>query len=477
LTLVVCSIAVATVSAADYQVGDRPPADIVAPVQLVVVDNERTEALRQREAERVPVIYLFNTNSAAEAELKMLTAYTAAKDIFLKTVERIYKKRTLEPKAVAEERFGKVISTHARQNRGFPLTTNLATLWSLGESDQSILEELTAALRRTMQLHIRADMLSANARIGPNHSRLISVGSTNTALDLDAALAQSTPIHKTNFVALTRARKDLQAAFAPDNLWAGRFLAGFVRENCVCDENLTIQSRARRTDPIIAADTYEPGTIVAKAGTLIDAKTKAALDELTRRTEAEILRAKAAEDQREAELIAARLRRDAAQATAEKRQAEERYLGILASVVVASCVGMLGVWIVSRRRPRPGLDLAVLASPQLSTLPPPEIRARLLPELRQWIKRHFLQRLLQSNIALTETQRQAALRVAELEQRLEEVKGPLQEKLKAYEQRIAELERELEAKGAENRELLEATIKIARARLEAQRHREGVAWN
>ena len=78
---------------------------------------------------------------------------------------------------------------------------------------------------------------------------------------------------------------------------------------------------------------------------------------------------------------------------------------------------------------------------------------------------------------LAETQRLAALQVAELERKLQEVKGPIQERLKAYEQRIIELERDLEAKGAENRELLKATIRLARERLEAHRAHDGVSWN
>ncbi|MCI0746575.1 MAG: hypothetical protein L0Y58_14335 [Verrucomicrobia subdivision 3 bacterium] len=85
-------------------------------------------------------------------------------------------------------------------------------------------------------------------------------------------------------------------------------------------------------------------------------------------------------------------------------------------------------------------------------------------------------RLLLRSSALAETQRRAELQVAELERRLEEIHGPLQERLTAYEQRIRDLEAELAARGAENRELLKATIKMARARLEARRNQPAV-WN
>jgi len=468
---------VAMAAVSDYQVGDKAPLDIKTPVPLVVVDDERTETLRQQEAQRISPIFLFNTNAAAEAEVKMLTAYTAAKEGFAKTIERAYKTRTLDPETVAEERFAKLIATYQKQNRSFPLTTNLATLWALGETDQAILEDLATTLREALRAWIRVDTLSASARIGPSQVRLITVGSNaQPRSDLDAALAESVPFYKSNFVSVTQSRKKLQAKFGPETQWAAKFLAGFVRENCVCDENLTLEQRARRTDPILAADTYEAGAIVAKAGTLIDRKIKAALDELARRTEAETVKAQAADQQRRAELVAAQLRRDASQATAQKQRTEQRYLGVLI-VLSTLFVGLGGMWLTTRRR-RHVSELPVLAAPQSQLAAPlPDTGPRLLPDFRRWLRHHFLRRLLQSNVALTEIQRQALLRVGDLERRLEDIKGPLEEKLRAYEERIAELERELQTKGAENRELLKATIKMARERLEAQRAREGVGWN
>jgi hypothetical protein len=467
---------VALAAVSDYRVGDKAATDIITPVPFVVVDDERTEALRQQEAQRIPPIFLFNTNAAAEAELKMLTAYTAAKEGFLKSVERAYKIRTLDGQMVAEERFGKLITTYQKQNRSFPLTTNIAMLWALGETDQPILEDLATTLRETLRSCIRADTLSANARAGPSQVRLITLGSTaQFKSDLDAALAQSIPFYKSNFVSVSQSRKTLQAKFGPETQWAGKFLAGFVRENCVCDEHLTLQQRARRIDPILAADTYDAGAVLAKAGTLIDRKIKAALDELARRTEAETVKAQAADQQQRAELLAAQLRRDASQANA-LQQKTERYLGMLL-ILSTVLVGLGGMWVIRRRRPYAS-ELPVLASPNSQLAPPmQDTGARLLPDFRRWIQHHFLRRLLQSNVALTEIQRQALLQVGALERRLEEIKGPLQEKLRAYEQRIAELECELQTKGTENRELLKATIKMARERLEAQRAREGVAWN
>jgi hypothetical protein len=541
--------AVAGAFGAEYQVGDRATANVVTPVQLVVIDQERTEALRREEAQRVPAIFRFNTNAAAEAELKMLTAYTAAKEGFLKAVERTYKKRVLDEAIIAQDQFGRVVSNYQKQNRSFPLSTNLAITWALGESDQTLLEDFVLALIGATGGYLRPDNLSANAKLGPQHARVVRVGSTNALSDLDAALAQSVAVHKSNFVAVGQMRKELQGKFGPAEQWVGKFLAGFVRENCVCEENLTWQSRNRRTDPILTADTYEAGTIIVKAGALIDLKTKAALDELARRTEADEVKAQAAEQGRKAEAMAAELKRSAAEerrkadaaaaelahltaeqgrqaealvsdltrafaqqqkkteaeaaelkkaamaAQLQRLKAEERYRIRMISVLVGAAAAMFALWLILRRRQGttnllPMVSGEASAVKQLSdtvvacpacqepiSMPAPVMRERLLHELARWVKQEFLRRLVGSNKALRETQRLAALQVAELERRLGEIKGPIHERLKVYEERILELERELAAKGAENRELLKATIRIARERLEARRIQDGVAWN
>jgi len=145
-------------------------------------------------------------------------------------------------------------------------------------------------------------------------------------------------------------------------------------------------------------------------------------------------------------------------------------------------IGMVGLLIVRGRRPRTmalatvGSANAQLPSPE-AALAAPAVRASVVAEMTRWLKHHFAQRLITSNAAIAETQRLAALQVAELERRLEEMNGPLQNRLQAYEQRITELEQQLVAQGAENRELLKATIKMARERLEAQRSQSALAVN
>jgi hypothetical protein len=105
------------------------------------------------------------------------------------------------------------------------------------------------------------------------------------------------------------------------------------------------------------------------------------------------------------------------------------------------------------------------------------LKTRLMPQLARWMMSELVQRLLHQRAGFLSSQQRAEQDVAELEQRLEKLHAPLEDRLKAYERRIADLERELAAKGQENRELLKARIDTARKKLASERAKSPVAWN
>jgi hypothetical protein len=78
---------------------------------------------------------------------------------------------------------------------------------------------------------------------------------------------------------------------------------------------------------------------------------------------------------------------------------------------------------------------------------------------------------------MLEAQRAAAVEMADLERRLNELQSPLQERLQAYQTRIGELERALAAKDAQNRELLRAKIELMRQQLELERTGDKLQFN
>jgi hypothetical protein len=104
-------------------------------------------------------------------------------------------------------------------------------------------------------------------------------------------------------------------------------------------------------------------------------------------------------------------------------------------------------------------------------------RADLAPHLAQALKEALVQELAIQRKELLQAQQIAIAEIAQLAHHLDELKAPLQERLRSYETRIQELEKELRARTEENRELLKLKIEIMRHQLEVERTRNRVEFN
>ena len=478
----------ARAGASDHQIGDTATNDITTPLRLIVLDPQRTAALRQAEAQRIAPFFRLDPSAAAEAEARLRAAFADARAQFLDKVEASFNKRKLFAPGLANARFARLIGSFQKQQKDFPLTTNLARLWALGDAGTVVVTNLAAPLREIMRRTLRPDVLPSGEKLSTPNIRLLPPRATDdTPLDLAAAEKLSRPFARSNLTTVGKARQELQKAFGPEDKVAARFVAGFVRANCLIDEDLTRQARAHKTNELYAADHYEPGQVIVPRGEIIDARRKLALDELQARTAPDEARAQAAEARQQAEIFERERDEEAARADAQTAAArrQTRWLagGLAATVVVG-----LGLWAGFRRRPHPSLALIrpdatsdwrqrALAAEQRADQAVAIVRAGLLPHLARWWSQTVLQRLLGQRAQLLDHQHQAEREVGQLEARLIQLQAPLQERLRAYEERIAELERTLATKSEENRELLQAAIASTRRKLEAERARQPLAWN
>ncbi len=211
---------------------------------------------------------------------------------------------------------------------------------------------------------------------------------------------------------------------------------------------MTRLARSRRTDPIWAADRYDAGQVIAKRGQVIDQKIKAALDQLREKTAFASLQ---------------QIRVD------QQKTQTVPYRWIAAGAAAALLALFIVIW---RLAPRPRLSPLLPATVSHSgTGNLADVREGLLPHLARLMMDKLVQKLVSQREHLLDTQQRAVADMAELEERLEKVHAPLQDRLRAYEQRIGDLEKELALKGEENRELIKAKIQMARKQLEAAKER------
>jgi hypothetical protein len=105
------------------------------------------------------------------------------------------------------------------------------------------------------------------------------------------------------------------------------------------------------------------------------------------------------------------------------------------------------------------------------------LKASLAPQLAESLKEAVVLGLAAKRSELLKAQHSAALEISQLVQRLDELKAPMQDRLRSYEDRIAELEKDLAERNEENRELLKMKIEMIRNQVEVERARSRVDFN
>jgi hypothetical protein len=456
----------------DYKIGDTAKEDIVARGPLVVIDAEGTAALKEKESARVPAVWRYYTNNVAEVDNRFRAGIAATRSNFLSAIEVTFGRQRLGLPAVATPKFHRLAMSFQRQNKSFPMSTNLAETWALGESDRIFQASLSASLREAMDSPIRLNGLPRDFKPG-YWARLVPLADTNQILNLETIEQPGKNLPRTNIIILKNAKANLLESFPPEDQAIARFLASLLVPNCVLDLELTLQARARRTAALLAADRYEPGQVIVKQGQVIDKKILAALNQLRGQIVLQDLQEQIRQDE----------------FNADQAQARTRSIVIGGGFIFAVLVPI--IWRLARRKPGTSLlparmsqsetGATVLSCPSCSEMivmpdgaadasRPSDVRARLLPHLARLIMDKFVQKLISQRQDNLDAQQKAAADLAELEQRLAKVHAPLKDRLRAYEQRINELENELAQKGKENRELIQAKILLVRRQLEAEKN-------
>jgi membrane-associated HD superfamily phosphohydrolase len=470
---------------ADYQIGDKAEEDIVATTKLSFVDADATEAMKQRDAQRVAVVIRYYTNAADDLDKTFREMFSKTQVNFLKAVDDSFGHPTLSAQELGSPKFQSLVASFQKDNELFPLSANRAALWASGDADQAYESSLAATLRQAMTPIIRPEPLPDGIKLNTT-VRLVALGDPNVKLTSESATRLGKGFPKTNLVSFAQVKKDFQSIFDVDERDVGRYLATLLKPNCVVDADLTREMQAKRVEGEWAVVNYETGEIIAHRGQVIDRKIKAALDQLKDK----VVVGQLQELQVKQQAAVGQLQQLVADDKAKTAQSQAHIRWVIGALAVVVIFMALAIWQLSRRKqtvsllPAPVAGGAVeqwqqraLVAEQQNEKLQTAARAGLFAHLSQWLSQAFTRRLVSERQLLLDTQSKAAAEMAELEARLEKVHAPLQERLAAYERRIAELEKELTARGEENRALLKAKIEMMRKQLESEREKSRAAAN
>ena len=487
LLLVLALLPLGTVSAkelGDYQLGDKAEEDIVATAKLNFVDVDGTQAARDKEALRVPIILRYFPNAADDVEAQFHRAFAKTHEQFLQSIDKSFGHRTLTAEELDSFKFQSLAILFQKQNDSFPVSTNRAAIWAAGEDDKAYEDSLAGMLRQGMSPVIHPEPIPQNFRFGAT-VRLIPLASTNEVISEAEAAKTSHNFSRTNFMALAIVRRNFINLFAREDRDVAKFLSSLLEPNSAIDEAMTQKLRDKRTADVWVVCDFEPGQIMAHRGDVIDRKLKTAIDQLKDKA----VVGKLQELQAKQQAAVGELQQLVADNKTKGAQTQQHVLWLVAALTAMLLVLAGAIWQLARsKQPTTLLPVpanggqgdwqqrALVAEQRTETLQN-AARTGLISHLQQWFSRMLTQRLISQRRMLLETHDNAASEMAALEERLQKVQAPLQVRLAAYEHRIAELEKELVVRGEETRELLKAKIETMRKQLEAERGKNRAAFN
>jgi hypothetical protein len=487
---------------ADYHVGDTAEEDITTPVALDVIDPEATPARRAAVALATPAIFRSFPEAATNAIVADFQAtFTITRSNFLAAVRENFPPPDEADSMVGSPGFAEMVAAFNNRNKYFPVPEDLAADWARGDAGLDVQARLLNSLLQMMRRTVSPDQLPAGFTVGET-LRLVPVGEPNTALSLNAAERNGRLITSANLTAISHLRALWLRTFPENQQALARALGAFLIPNCVPDAGLTQQARDQAVSRLVAVDHYDAGQIVAQRGAVIDAKIEAALGQLREKTMPGLLArqidaeralsqrmqeqaqqdrdraqreeqaAQQARDQEQkARAQAAQMREQAASAEALAAAARQRNQWFDAALECAASLALWALWYrLRRQREQKALVPAVAAD-----LRPRSLQAELAPYLAQTIKDVLVQELAVQRNELLKAQQSAALEIAGLVRRLDDLQVPLQERLQTYEAHIQKLEKELAVRTEENRELLKLKIEMMRRQLETERARNQMA--
>ncbi len=431
----------------NYHVGDTARVDIIAPFPLVAVDPVKTAELKAKEAARVPAIFRWDTNASGRVVSEFRSRITEEQVRFLDVVINEYKRATLDERAVNNPRFRRLVTSLQESSKPFPLTLPLAKTWATNGDDTVLLGDVQKRFEEAAALHIRPEAWPDDWK----NTWQFKVVPTDGTIEATIALADKTrlQLRRTNFFAIGKLRSDFPKPFTRDQKPFAKFAADLLKPNCIPEERLTRELRARRVQDVWSATTFNAGETIVRSGDVITPLTKATIDEL-------------------------RIRMLAMKAQEPPQQPAWIVPSVTAGAVfVVICAGIVA-WNIRRRRAAM-LALQVTAPAGISA--DPAVRAQLVERLTRLLGETFVKRLFVDRTRLLESHNEASVQTQQLEERIEYIQTRVQEKYREYEERIAELERELATAEEEKRDLIRAKIVLAREELEAERAKHRVDWN
>jgi cytochrome c-type biogenesis protein CcmH/NrfG len=275
-----CAVYIPAKELPEFRVGEIADTDIITPVAFDMVDADATAARKISEAQKVPAIFRdFSETATNTMTAEFSAAFAAARANFLAAVQKNFRTPPLKEKTIASSSFNNFLTVFNFQNKAFPVSQKLAHEWARGNDGIEIENQLLELLEQIMNRPVCADDLPEKFFIGEK-LRLIPVSQPDEKLSLDSISENNRIISATNLIAISQLRNLFRENFPPNEQSLADAMTVFLAPNCAPEIALTQSARDRTVRDLIVSNHFSAGQIIVQRGTMIDEKTKIALDKI-----------------------------------------------------------------------------------------------------------------------------------------------------------------------------------------------------
>ncbi len=470
-------------------------------------------------------LLVFRLQAAGDAEAELRESFSRVRSEFLDQLFVASKYRRLTVTQAQHPGFQKFVQWFQRRHKDslmdFPINPSLAEAWATGNGDTDLKETLAERLREVMEMYVVAALPGRSDEV-----RIVPCDSDKKIPSPETALRVSFTLPATNLCSLSRARLKLKRSFDPEDQNQARFVAQFIRANCVPDEDLTsaLRELARldvapeslqppaeevapgaETIPDLAATTreadkradsertptrFEPGAQIADMGAQLLAFLQSAGSEIQTAWDKQPLLYDGVAAGIALLLVGWLIWRPSKPVQSLRvvggqtaytvifnaARNETIFLPVkteFSPQLIVADTGSSGTLVKMESEPHSvsasPLDLEwqdrVLGAEKRAEELLAQVRAGLAPHLAKQMMSELVRKLVADREGLLQAHFAASSQVAEIEQRFAKVHAQLQERLKEYQARNLELEKELAASTEQNRKLLSTQIETLQKRI------------
>ncbi len=441
----------------DYSPGDTAIADLYTPVQLVVLDVERTETEREERLGQLAPIYSYHPATKEKVESKLTTAFLRARDEFIKELESNFGHSKLDKMELSSSQFALFQKRFKPTQSEFVITPALAKTWGTGDSGNRVLMQYKFAIAEAIgKRHIIDDSeLSERLASSP---RILVVTPLHSDQELSALeLDSGEYFGKSDLIPLSQIKTAISDKFTQERWQFKEFISSLVEPTLQFEEELTYQQHALEIADLWNAMRYDPGQLIIAKGDLVSLQTIAAIDHL-----------------KKLKPVILTITQPAPIPAGPFSEAIDPkwFWSAIAATVLLSIFLVFSMTRRHRRHPA-GSQLALSEEP---LNPNGDLRERLLPHLARQLKDKLVVGLVSQRRQMLSNESSATAQVQELEARLADLHPKIQEKIHAYERQIEELQQDLKDKEDETREIIRAKIVLAKEERDAELTRHLPDW-